>query len=78
MDLAQAGRLLLLVGLATASLGLLVWGVSALAPGPKLGRLPGDVVTESGGVRVYIPITTMILASLAVTLIIWLIGVVRR
>ncbi|MGM0449711.1 MAG: DUF2905 domain-containing protein [Pseudomonadota bacterium] len=34
------------------------------------GRLPGDIRYESGGTRVFIPLTSMILLSLALTLII--------
>lgn len=37
-----------------------------------LGRLPGDIVIEKPGLRVYIPITTMILVSAALSLILWL------
>ena len=33
------------------------------------GRLPGDIRYESGNVRVYIPIVSMLLVSLALTLI---------
>ncbi|HEY3581929.1 MAG TPA: DUF2905 domain-containing protein [Pyrinomonadaceae bacterium] len=33
------------------------------------GRLPGDIRYESGNVRVYLPIVSMLLISLALTLI---------
>ena len=33
------------------------------------GRLPGDIHYESGGVRVYIPIVSMLLVSVALTLL---------
>ena len=33
------------------------------------GRLPGDIRYESGGVRVYIPIVSMLLISVALTLL---------
>lgn len=38
-----------------------------------LGRLPGDIRVEKPGFRFYFPITTMILASLALSLILNLI-----
>jgi H+/Cl- antiporter ClcA len=38
-----------------------------------IGRLPGDIRIEKENFRFYFPITTMILLSLAATLIIWLI-----
>lgn len=33
------------------------------------GRLPGDIRYESGNVRVYIPIVSMLLVSIALTLL---------
>jgi hypothetical protein len=78
MDLAQTGRFLVLFGLGAAALGLLLWGVSSLAPGLGLGRLPGDIVVEKDGFRLFVPITTMVLASLLLTLLLWLLGVLRR
>jgi len=37
-----------------------------------LGRLPGDLVFEGSGYRVYVPITTMILVSVVLTLLLWI------
>jgi hypothetical protein len=37
-----------------------------------LGRLPGDIVIERENFRFYFPITSMILASLLLSLIFWL------
>jgi len=37
-----------------------------------LGRLPGDIVIERENFKIYFPITTMILISLALSLIFWL------
>lgn len=37
-----------------------------------LGRLPGDIVIERPGFKVYIPLTTMILVSLLLSLLAWL------
>ena len=56
------GGLLLLVG------GLLAW-TGALS---WLGNLPGDVTISSGGTRIYIPITSMLLVSLALNGVLWL------
>lgn len=78
METANLGRILVLVGLGTALLGALLWGLSALAPGFRPGRLPGDIVIENEGTKVFIPVTTMVLASLLLTLIVWLVGVLRR
>jgi len=37
-----------------------------------LGRLPGDLVIDQDGVVIYAPITTAILASLLLSLVLWL------
>ena len=39
-----------------------------------LGRLPGDIVIEREGFRLYLPITTSILISIALSLILWLLN----
>jgi hypothetical protein len=40
----------------------------------KLGlfRLPGDIVIERGNFRFYFPVTSMIVVSLAISLVLWL------
>lgn len=68
MSLALMGRLLILVGAVLVVLGLL-WPVIARL---GLGRLPGDLAFRQGNFRVYVPITTSILLSLALTLVLWL------
>ncbi len=57
---------------------LMVAGALALAGGWLLasgwlgwfGRLPGDVRIVSGNTRVYVPITSMLLVSVALTLVV--------
>lgn len=39
-----------------------------------LGRLPGDIVIERENFRMYVPLTTSILISLALSLILWLLN----
>lgn len=78
MELAQVGRWLVVFGLGAAVTGGLLWDLSFVAPGLKLGRLPGDLVFEQGGAKVFVPITTMILASLFLSGVIWLVGVPRK
>jgi hypothetical protein len=56
------GALLALVGVA-AHFGLLAW----------FGRLPGDIRVENEHTRVYVPLTSMILASIALSLAFWLV-----
>jgi DUF2905 family protein len=59
------GPTLIILGAAIVVVGLLVWS-GALS---WFGRLPGDLRLGSGNVRVYIPITSMLLASLVATLL---------
>jgi hypothetical protein len=61
------GRLLLIIGLAMALIGgiLLVAGRYF----PWLGNLPGDLRYESGNVKIYIPLATMILVSVLATIL---------
>lgn len=61
-----AGALLLFVG---AALAYAPWLVN------WFGRLPGDLRFESGGARVFVPITSMIILSIILSI---LINLVRR
>ena len=56
-----AGALLLLIGAALGfAPGLVTW----------FGRLPGDIRIESGNTRVFIPVTSMIILSILLTIIV--------
>ena len=61
-------RVLVIAGLALVVIGL-VWPWLGQWP---LGRLPGDIVIERPSFKLYLPITTMILLSAAVSLLLWL------
>jgi hypothetical protein len=37
-----------------------------------LGRLPGDLVIDHGGVVIYAPITTAVIVSVLLSLVLWL------
>jgi hypothetical protein len=60
-------RLLITIGILILVLGLLWPWVGKL----PLGRLPGDILIEREGLRLYLPITTMLLISALVTLVLW-------
>ena len=62
--LVGAGLLLTLVGL-LAWFGLLGW----------FGRLPGDVRIERESFRLYVPLASMLVVSVGVTVVLW---IVRR
>jgi hypothetical protein len=63
------GKLLIIIGLAIAALGLLV------SLGLPLGRLPGDVAVRRGTFTFYFPIVTSIVLSILLTL---LFAILRR
>jgi hypothetical protein len=63
-------KLLIVGGIILVVAGLL-WPLAAKL---GLGRLPGDIVVEREGFRLYVPIVTSILVSAVLTLILWLIN----
>ncbi len=64
--MGDIGRLLIGMGVVLIVIGaLLLFAGKA----PWLGRLPGDILIERENVRIFIPIGTMLLLSLALTII---------
>ena len=60
------GRLLIIGGVILAVVGVVI----VLAPNiPFLGRLPGDIRIDNGNVQVFVPLGTMLVISLILTLI---------
>ena len=57
------GKLLVLIGLAIAALGLLIM------LGVPFGRLPGDIVVRRGNFSFYFPIVTSIVLSIFLMLL---------
>ena len=64
---ARMSRLLILFGVVLLLAGLFWPWVSRI----PLGRLPGDLIFHRGSVTIYLPITTMIIVSLLLTLVSW-------
>jgi hypothetical protein len=60
--------------------GLIIFGIVLIAVGLLwpvlgklgLGRLPGDIVIEREGFRLYIPLMTSLLVSIVLSLLLWL------
>jgi len=65
------GRALIVIGLVIAVVGIVLVLAGRL---PWLGRLPGDIAIQRGNWTFYAPLGTSILLSLALTLILWLLG----
>lgn len=61
-------RTLITIGLCLVILGVL-WPWLQRA---GFGRLPGDIVMERDGFRLYFPITTSIIVSIVISLVVWL------
>ena len=61
-------RLLIATGLVIALLGLAWPWVSRL----PLGRLPGDILVDKPGFKLFLPFTSMIVVSLVLSLVVWL------
>jgi uncharacterized membrane protein len=64
----SVGVLVIVGGLFVAFVGLLIY-TGALS---WFGRLPGDIRYESEHVRVYVPIVSMLLVSLVLSLLFYL------
>ena len=63
-------RWLVILGVVLVLAGLLWPWLTRLG----LGRLPGDIVIERNGWRIYIPLATSLVISLLLTLVLWLVG----
>jgi hypothetical protein len=62
----DVSRFLIVLGLVLLAAGLL-WPFLG-----RLGRLPGDIVIEGETYRVYLPLMTGLIASLALSALLWL------
>lgn len=74
--MADLGRWLILVGVF-----LVVAGIVAVLLGRThipLGRLPGDILFRGKRTTVYFPLTTSILVSLVLSILLYVIGRLRR
>lgn len=61
-------RALVIIGISIVVIGLLWPWLSKL----PLGRLPGDLLIERPGLKLYLPITSALIASLLLSLLLWL------
>ncbi|HET7761415.1 MAG TPA: DUF2905 domain-containing protein [Phycicoccus sp.] len=63
-----AGPVLVGLGVLLVVVGLLAWA-GALS---WFGHLPGDIRIERPGLRVYVPLASMLVVSLVVSALLWL------
>lgn len=71
MPRSSLGAFFVLAGLVLVLVGLLVWSGAF----SWFGRLPGDIRIEKPNLRVYFPITSMLILSIVLSL---LAGILRR
>ncbi|MCX7616536.1 DUF2905 domain-containing protein [Tepidiforma sp.] len=65
MDPRSLGLVIVILGV----LLIVIGGLVAVGAFGWFGRLPGDIRIETGSTRIYIPITTMLLLSLGLSLL---------
>lgn len=73
MDLQQLGKILVLIAVALALLGGMLWILGRAGMGARIGHLPGDIRIQGESWSCFVPITTSILLSVLLTLILTLI-----
>ena len=74
-DLQPLGRALIFFGVILTGFGL----VLLVAPKiPWVGRLPGDILIQRERFSFYFPLASCLLASVLLTLLLWLVGRFRQ
>ena len=74
-DLQPLGRALIFFGVILTSFGL----VLLLSPkAPWLGRLPGDILIQRERFSFYFPLASSLLASVLLSLLLWVAGRFRQ
>jgi hypothetical protein len=61
-------KTLIAIGIAIAVIGVF-WPWIVRLP---IGRLPGDIIIDRPGLKVYIPVTTMIVISVVISVVLWI------
>ena len=69
MNPSSPGPILIAIGVGLILVGLLIWSGSL----SWFGRLPGDIRIERETARVYVPIVSMLVVSLVVSLALYLV-----
>ncbi|HMN49187.1 MAG TPA: DUF2905 domain-containing protein [Ignavibacteriaceae bacterium] len=67
--MSNTQKIIIAAGVVLVIIGL-TWPWLSKLP---FGRLPGDIIVDKPNLKIYIPITTMLLLSAIISLILWLI-----
>jgi hypothetical protein len=74
--MAEMGRLLVILGVALVVIGGVVMLLGRT--GVPLGRLPGDILYRGKNTTFYFPLASSILISVVLSVVLFLIGRLRR
>ena len=74
--MADLGRTLVFIGGLLLLLGLVL--ILAGKVNLPIGRLPGDIVVRGKNTTFYFPLMTSIALSVILTLVLWVVGRIRR
>jgi uncharacterized protein HemY len=66
--MSKMQKYIILIGLIILLAGILWPWLSKL----PIGKLPGDIVIDKPNLKIYIPITTMLIISIIISLVVWL------
>jgi len=70
---ASPGPMIVMAGVALVLVGLAVWSGALV----WFGRLPGDIRIERDSMRIYIPLVSMLVISVALSLLMYLLNRLR-
>jgi hypothetical protein len=74
--MAEMGRLLLILGIALVVIGGIIMLLGRT--GVPLGRLPGDILYRGKNTTFYFPLASSILISVVLSIILFLLGRMKR
>lgn len=74
--MAEMGRILVILGVSLALIGGIIMLLGRT--GLPIGRLPGDILYRGKNTTFYFPLATSILVSVVLSLVLFLIGRLRR
>jgi hypothetical protein len=74
--MAEMGRMLVVLGVALVVIGGIVMLLGRT--GLPLGRLPGDVLIRGKNTTFYLPVASSILISVVLSIVLFLIGRLKR
>jgi len=72
----ELGKTLLIFGLVIAAIGAILLASPKLPL--RIGRLPGDISYHGRHGTFYFPIVTCIVLSVVLTLLLWVVGLLRK